>query len=41
MRQEIRPAELLRLCLEHVDEEPADGLALELGIGNAGKRLEK
>jgi hypothetical protein len=29
------PADLLRLLFEHVDEEPPDGLALHLGVGDA------
>ena len=33
LREEVRAAELLRLLLEHLDEQPADGLALHLGIG--------
>ncbi len=35
LRQEIRAAELLRLGLEDFDEQPADGLALGLGVALA------
>ena len=41
LRQELGAADLLRLRLEHVDEQPADGLALGLGVGDAGERLEE
>ena len=41
MRQEIGAADLLRLGLEHVDEQLADGLALLLGVGNAFERREE
>src|SRR5262249_45040436 len=40
-RQKIEAAELLRLRLEDIDEELTDRLALEFGIGDAGKRVEK
>ena len=35
------PGQLRRLLLEHFDEQPADDLALALGIGLALQRLEK
>ena len=35
------PPSLLRLRLEHVDEQPADGLALGLRVGDAGERVEE
>ena len=41
LRQELGAADLLRLRLEHVDEQLADGLALVLGIGDAGERVEE
>ena len=41
LRQELGAAELLRFRLEHVDEQLADGLALLLGIGDAGERVEE
>ena len=41
LRQKLGAADLLRLRLEHVDEQLADGLALVLGIGDAGERVEK
>ena len=41
LREEIRAADLLRLLLEHIDEQPADGLALDLRIGRAGERVEE
>ena len=41
LRQEFRAADLLRLGLEHVDEQPADGLALLLRIADAVERVEK
>ena len=39
--QELGAADLGRVLLEHVDEQPADGLALDLGIGDAGQRVEE
>ena len=36
-----RAADLLRLALEHVDEQLADGLALLLGVVDAGERVEE
>ena len=39
--QEIGTAQLLRLLLEHVDEQAADDLALLFGVGNAGKLAEE
>ena len=39
--EEIGAADLLRLGLEDVDEEPADDLPLRLGILDAGERGEK
>ena len=41
MRQEVGAAELLRLGVEHVDEQPADGLALLLRVLDAFERLEE
>ena len=41
LRQEIDLADLLGLLVEHVDEQLADGLALGLGIGDAGERGEE
>ena len=41
LRQEIGAAELFRFRLEHIDEEATDRLALELGIGDAGQRIEE
>ena len=41
LRQEIDLADLLGLGLEHIDEQLADHLALLLGIGDAGKRIEE
>ena len=41
LREEIGAADLLGLGLEHVDEQPADGLALDLGIADAGERVEE
>ncbi len=41
LRQEFRAADLLRLRLEHVDEQLADDLALCLRIGDAGERGEE
>ncbi len=41
LRQEVGAADLLGLLLEHVDEEPADGLALDLGVGHALERAEE
>ena len=37
LREEIDLAELLRFLVEHLDEQPADGLALVLRVGDAGK----
>jgi len=39
--EEVGAAELSRLGLEHVDEQPADRLALELGVGNAVERVKE
>ena len=39
--EEIGAADLLRLLLEHVDEELADGLALGLRVGDARERAEE
>ena len=36
-----RAADLLRLRLEHVDEQPADGLALRLRVADAVERAEE
>ena len=41
LRQEIRAANLVRRLVEHLDEQPADGLALLLGIGHAGQLAEE
>ncbi|OIQ71461.1 hypothetical protein GALL_469190 [mine drainage metagenome] len=41
MRQKLRAANLLRLRVEHVDEQPPDGLALLLGVGDAGEFPQK
>jgi hypothetical protein len=41
LREEIRAAELLRLLLEHLDEQPADGLALLLRVGLAFERADE
>ena len=41
LRQKFGAAELFRLGLKHVDEQLADGLALRLGIGDAGQRVEE
>ncbi len=39
--EEIDLAELLGLRIEHVDEQLADHLALHLGVGDAGERVEE
>ena len=41
MREELGPAHLMRVFLEHVDEQAADGLALGLGVGNPLKRAKE
>ena len=41
LRQEVGAAELRLLLLEDLDEEPPDGLALRLGVGDAGQRVEE
>src|ERR1700737_4074155 len=41
LREKFCAPELARFLLEHVDEELADGLSLLLGIGDAGKCVEK
>ena len=41
LRQEIDRADLLGLRLEHIDEQLADHLALHLGVGDAGERVEE
>ena len=41
LRQEIGAADLLGLRIEHVDEQPADGLALLFGIGDALELAEE
>ena len=41
LRQELGAADLLRLLLEHLDEQPADGLALGLRIGLAFERADE
>src|SRR5437660_918942 len=40
LREKLRAADLLRLLLEHVDEQLADGLALDLRIAHAFERIE-
>ncbi len=39
--QEFGAADFCRLGLEHLDEEPADGLALRLRVGDARERVEE
>ena len=39
--EELDVAELLGLRLEHLDEQLADDLALRLGVGDAGERVEE
>jgi hypothetical protein len=39
--EELRAADLPRLGLEHVDEQPADRLALGLRVGDAGQRVKE
>ena len=41
LRQEIGAAEFLCLRVEHVDEQAADSLALDFGIGDAGEFAEE
>src|SRR5262249_52065850 len=41
LRKKLGAADFLRLCLEHIDEQLADGLALLLRILNALERLEE
>ena len=41
LREELGAADLLRLVLEGLDEQPADGLALGLGVGLALERREE
>ena len=41
LRQELGAADLLRLRLEHLDEEPADGLALHLRVRHALERADE
>ena len=41
LRQKFGAADLLRLGIEHVDEQASDGLALEFGIGDAGEFAEE
>ena len=41
LRQEIGAADLLRFRVEHVDEQPSDGLALLFGVGDAGEFAQK
>ena len=41
LRQIIGAAQLARLLLEHLDEQPADRLALHLRIGHAVQRIEE
>ena len=41
LREELGAAELLRLRLERLDEEPADDLPLRLRVGDAVKRGEE
>jgi hypothetical protein len=37
LRQEFSAADLLRLRLEHIDEQPANGLALLFRVRDAGE----
>ena len=41
LRQPAHAFELVRFLVEHLDEHPADGLALALGIGLAAQRREE
>ena len=41
LRQEIGAADFFGLGVEHVDEQPADGLALLFGIADAGQLAEE
>ena len=41
LRQKVRAAEFCRLLLEHLDEQPADRLALRFRIGNALQRVDE
>ena len=39
--EEVDLTDLLRFLIEHFDEQPADSLALVLGVGDAGKTGEE
>ena len=39
--KKVRPADLCRLLLEHLDEQPPDRLALGLRVGHAGQRAHE
>ena len=41
LREPLRVVDLRRLALEHFDEQPADDLALLLGIGDAFERADR
>ena len=41
LRQEVRAADLLGFRIEHVDEQPPDGLALDFGVGDAFELAEE
>jgi hypothetical protein len=41
LREPLHVANLLRLFVEHLDEEPADDLALMLGVGHSGERRQE
>ena len=41
LREEIRAADLFRFRVEHVDEQAADGLALDFGVGDACELAEE
>ena len=41
LRQKIGAADFLGLGVEHIDEQPADGLALDFGIADAGELAEE
>ncbi|ETW14695.1 cytosine deaminase [Roseivivax marinus] len=41
LREEGRALDLVGVLLEHVDEEPADGLALDLGVRHSGQLAEE
>ncbi len=41
LRQKIRATNFLGFRIEHIDEQPPDGLALHFRIGDAGKLTQK